>query len=154
MRQSFRPEPSLIEQLISREARSEAAALHEVNAAAIRAKTKMIDGLAECIATYVSAHRGDLTVRAHSFILHTFTGLYRGLTAVIEQTHVGLLDNYSRSALRIENIPGLTDEMRRDHSRRAYDRALRAMDASEQRFEELLDQVSAEVRRVIEEIGS
>lgn len=154
IRQSFGPEPSFVEQLISRGARQEAAALHEANAAAVKAKTEMINGLGECIAVYIDAHKGDLTVRAHSFILHTFTGLYRSLTAVIEDTHVAFLDNYSRSVDRIQGVPHLTEEMQREHIERSYKRAMAGMDDSETRFGELLDQLSDEVRRVMKEIGT
>ncbi len=154
LRQSFGPEPSLLEQLLSSSARRHGEAVHSAAISAVKARQVMIDGLAGCIRTFVEVHAGDLKVRGASFVLETFARQSRGLNVIVEETLVGFLETFSSMVARIEAIPNLTEAQKADQIERAYRRAEEGMSASKDRFNTALDELAGQVQSVIREIGA
>lgn len=154
VRQSFEPEPGLLAQLISPSERRYAEALGNAKTAAIRARQELIEGLGNCIATYIQVHRGDLKVRGDAFVLATFAKLTRSLTAIIEESYLGFFETYSASVTKIDGLSNLTAEMKRQLKEEAWQRALDGMRAARSRVERLLDEFGEQVERVLGEIGS
>lgn len=154
LRQNFGPEPSLMEQILSPSARRHAEAINAAVISAVRARQTLIDGLADCVRTYIEVHRGDLKIRGAAWVLETCAKQTRGLNVTLEEAYVGFLETYSSMVARIDAIPNLTPEMREDQKQRAYRRAEEGMDASKARFDAALDVLSAQVEGVMREIAA
>lgn len=154
VRQGFEPEPGFLEQLFSPSQRRKALAISEAQISAIQARKHLIDGLGECIKTYIDAHRGDLKIRGDAFILETFARLLRELTVIVEQAYVNFYEVYSTSAAKIDSIPRLTDQMKQEVKTEAWHRAVQGVAASKARFDTALDELSTQVESVIREIGA
>jgi hypothetical protein len=154
LRQNFGPEPSLMEQILSPSARRHAEAINAAVISAVRARQTLIDGLADCVRTYIEVHRGDLKIRGASFVLETCARQTRGLSVLLEEMYVGHLETYSAIVARIDALSNLTPEMKEDQKQRAYRRAEEGMDASKARFDGALDELSAQVQGVMREIAA
>lgn len=153
VRRGLDTEPSLLEQFLSPNARKRAAALQEAAISAAKARQKLIDGLGDCIKTYIDAHRGDLKTRGGAFVLETFARLMKQLHVVAEDLYINYPETYSRSVSRIDALTNLDDSQREQQKKLAWERANRGEAASRQRLDAALDELGVQVERVVREIG-
>ena len=147
------PPSGFLTQLINAPARERAAEIEKIKLAELTAKRKLIDGLSDSIQLYVDAHKGDLKVRTETFVSTTFAQLRGDLYRVSDSMVGTFYETYSDGYDRINKIPNLTEQEKKDIIHRSYERAVQAEKHAEATFISIVDEMAEQLRRFIREVG-
>ena len=151
IRQGVGPEPSLLDQIFRRDYVD---AFNQIDVAALRARKDLIEGLADSIKIYIDTHKADLKMRSSAFLIGNFAQLTRRLIQISEDGLVGLVDDYNSLLNYLRSHPDLQEELREFASQKASLRAKRKIEQCEVLFEDLLNTLEDEVKKLCAEVGA
>lgn len=145
--------PSLMERMLSQDARARSSAIEEAKIAAIRSRTALIQGLSTSLNVYVQTHSNHFKLTSAGFLTRQLGDQVSNLGRASEGAIISFLETYSASVDRIHQIRHLTEDQRKVQVDAAYGRALRSGEQTGAAFQQILNRLKDQVDDMIRQVG-